>query len=103
RGRLELLSQRPERAIAMFQLLLKRPEGAAHATLIAALFGIADAEMQRKRPEAGDDFLEQFIDRHPSDADLPAVCAKLDELYRGERRPSRNELEKWVRNPDEPR
>ena len=103
RGRLELLLQRPERAIAMFQLLLKRPQGAAHATLIAALFGIADAEMQRKMPEAGDDFLEQFIDRHPADPDLPAVFAKLDELYRAERKPSRNELEKWVRNPDEPR
>jgi TolA-binding protein len=103
RGRLELILQRPERAIGMFQALLKRPEGAAHATLIAALFGIAEAHQQLKTPEAGDDFIEQFIDLHPADPDLPLLFAKLDELYRTEHKPSRNELEKWVRRPEDPR
>src|SRR5437868_8273411 len=65
RGRLELVLQRPERAIAVFQALLKRPEGAAHDTLIAALFGIADAHLQLKTAEAGDDAIERFIDHHP--------------------------------------
>jgi outer membrane protein assembly factor BamD (BamD/ComL family) len=103
RGRLELILQRPERAIGMFQALLKKPEGAAHATLIAALFGIAEAHLQLKTPEAGDDFIEQFIDRHPADPDLPLLFSKLDELYRAEHKPSRNELEKWVRRPEQPR
>src|SRR5437870_3272571 len=103
RGRLELILQRPERAIGMFQALLKRPEGAAHATLIAALFGIAEAHLQLKTPEAGDDVIEQFVDLHPADPDLPLLFAKLDELYRTEHKPSRNELEKWVRRPEEPR
>ena len=103
RGRLELLLQRPERAIGMFQALLKRPEKSGHATLIAALFGIAEAHLQLKTPEAGDDFLEQFIDLHPADPDLPLIFAKLDDLYRAERKASRNELEKWVRRPEEPR
>jgi TolA-binding protein len=103
RGRLELILQRPERAIGMFQALLKRPEGAPHATLIAALSGIADAHMQLKTPEVGDDVLEQFIDRHQADPDLPLVFEKLDALYRAERKPSRSELEKWVRRPEEPR
>lgn len=103
RGRLELLLQRPERAIGMFQALLKRPEKSGHATLIAALFGIAEAHLQLKTPEAGDDFLEQFIDLHPADPDLPLIFAKLDDLYRAEHKPSRNELEKWVRRPEEPR
>ncbi len=103
RGRLELILQRPERAIGMFQALLKRPEGAPHATLIAALFGIADAHLQLKTPEVGDDVLEQFIDRHQADPDLPLVFEKLDALYRAERKPSRSELEKWVRKPEEPR
>jgi tetratricopeptide (TPR) repeat protein len=103
RGRLELILQRPERAIGMFQALLKRPEGAAHATLIAALFGIAEAHLQLKTPEAGDDVIEQFVDLHPADPDLPVLFAKLDELYRTEHKPSRNELEKWVRRPEEPR
>jgi outer membrane protein assembly factor BamD (BamD/ComL family) len=103
RGRLELILQRPERAIGVFEALLKRSEGATHATLIAALFGIADAHLQLKTPEAGDDVLERFIDRHPADPDLPVLFAKLDELYRAERKASRSELEKWVRNPEEPR
>jgi tetratricopeptide (TPR) repeat protein len=87
----------------MFQALLKRPEGAPHATLIAALFGIADAHLQLKTPEVGDDVLEQFIDRHPADPDLPLVFEKLDSLYRAERKPSPSELEKWVRRPEQPR
>src|SRR6266404_6952811 len=103
RGRVELVLGRPERAIGMFQALLKRPEGAPHATLIAALFGIADAHLQLKTPESGDDVIEQFIDRHPADPDLPLLFARLDELYRAEHKPSRNELERWVRSPEQPR
>src|SRR5882724_6603265 len=103
RGRVELILQRPERAIGVFEALLKRPEGATHATLIAALFGIADAHLQLKTPEAGDDVLERFIDRHPADPDLPILFEKLDSLYRAEHKPSRNELEKWVRRPEQPR
>jgi hypothetical protein len=37
RGHLELISQRPERAIEMFQAILKRPEGTPHPILLAAL------------------------------------------------------------------
>src|SRR5437870_9926988 len=103
RGRLELILQRPERSIGTFQVLLKKPEGTPHATLIAALFGIADAYLELKTPEVGDDVVEEFIDRHPADLDLPVLFAKLDELYRAERKPSRNALEKWVRNPEQPR
>src|SRR5881392_3313867 len=103
RGRLELILQRPERAIGMFQALLKRPEKAGHATLIAALFGIAEAQLQLKTPESGDEVVEQFIDHHASDPDLPLLFEKLDSLYRAERKPSRNALEKWVRRPEEPR
>jgi outer membrane protein assembly factor BamD (BamD/ComL family) len=103
RGRLELIQRRPERAIGIFQGLLKRPEGAAHSTLIAAVFGIAEAQVQRKTPEVADDVIEQFIDRHPADPDLPVLFARLDELYRAEHKPSRNELERWVRSPDQPR
>ena len=103
RGHLELLLQRPERAIGMFQALLRQPEKSGHATLIAALFGTAEAYLQLKTPEIGDDVLEKFIDLHPADPDLPLIFAKLDDLYRAEHKPSRNELEKWVRRPEEPR
>ena len=103
RGRLELMQRRPERAIGIFQGLLKRPEGAAHSTLIAAVFGVAEAQVQLKTPEIADDVIEQFIDRHPADPDLPLLFARLDELYREEHKPSRNELERWVRTPEQPR
>jgi TolA-binding protein len=103
RGRLELILQRPERAIGAFQSLLKGPDDVSHATLVAALFGIADANLQLKTPEAGDNFIEEFIEHHPSDPDLPAIFAKLDELYRAEHKPSRSELEKWIRSPEQPR
>ena len=68
-GRLQLILQRPERAIGTFQGLLKRREGTPHATLIAALFGIADAHLRLKTPEAADDAIEQFVDHHPGDPD----------------------------------
>jgi len=103
RGRLELILHRPERAIGMFQAILKRPVGTPHSILLAALFGIAEAHLQLKTPEIGDDVLERFIDQHHADRDLPLVFAKLDELYRAERKPSRNELERWVRRPEQPR
>ncbi len=103
RGRLELIQRRPERAIGIFQGILKRPEGAAHSTLIAAVFGIAEAQAQLKTPEIADDVIEQFIDRHPADPELPVLFARLDELYRAEHKPSRNELERWVRSPEQPR
>ena len=103
RGRLELVLQRPEKAMSVFEELLKTPEKVSHATLIAALFGMVDAHVQLKTPDAGADLIEEFINRYPADPDLPALFARLDELYRAVRKPSRSELEKWVRNPEQPR
>jgi TolA-binding protein len=103
RGRLELVQHRPERAIGTFESLVKKPHGVSHALLLATLFGIADAHLQLKTPEAGDDFLEDFIDHHPQDVDLPLLFAKLDELYRAERKPARAELERWTRESEQPR
>src|SRR5207237_6345224 len=73
RGRLELISHRPERAIGMFQVILKRPEGTPHPILLAALFGIAEAHLQLKTPATGDDVIERFRDQHYTDPDLPLV------------------------------
>jgi TolA-binding protein len=103
RGRLELIQGRPERAIGIFQGLLKRPEGTAHSALISAVLGIAEAQIQLKTPEIADDVIEQFIDRHPADPDLSLLFARLDQLYQSEHKPSRNELERWVRSPEQPR
>ncbi|MEY2541294.1 MAG: hypothetical protein QOI22_896 [Verrucomicrobiota bacterium] len=102
RGRLSMV-QRPDRAIDIFQTILRKPRGATHDVLVAALFGIADGHLQQKTPEAGDDTLEDFIEHHPYDVDLARIFAKLDELYRAERRPSRSELQRWARDVEQPR
>src|SRR6266571_4656659 len=99
RGRLEMVLHRPDRAITIFESVLKNPEGTTHETLTAALFALADAHLQLKTPETGDDALENFIEHRPSDVDLARIFAKLDELYRAERKPSRAELDRWTRDP----
>lgn len=102
-GRLEMALHRPERAIPTFEVILKKPTGATHPVVLASLFAIADAHLQLGTPEIGDNVLEDFIDRHPQDVDLGRIFAKLDELYRAERKASRGQLESWIRNPAEPR
>jgi lipopolysaccharide biosynthesis regulator YciM len=103
RGRLELALRRPDRALANFESILKQPEGATHETLTAVLFALADTHLQQNTPETGDDALENFIEHRPSDVALARIFAKLDELYRAERKPSRAELDRWTRDPAEPR
>ncbi|MDQ2824829.1 MAG: tetratricopeptide repeat protein [Verrucomicrobiota bacterium] len=102
-GRLEMVQKHPDRALAIFQALLKKPEGASHALVVATLFEVANAHLQLNTPEAGDDVIEDFIEHHPMDADLALIFAKLDELYRVERKPARAELERWTREPEQPR
>src|SRR5438067_7794447 len=102
-ARLELLNQKPERAIGLLDSLVKKPEGESRETVIAALLAMADAHLQLNTPEAGDDYLEDFIERHPNDPALPQVFAKLDQVYRAERKAPRNELEKWARDATQPR
>jgi TolA-binding protein len=102
-GRLNLAQGHSEKAIETLSVILKNPEGVSHRLLVASLFALADAHIQAKTPEAGDDALEEFIDHHPNDSALPAIFARLDELYRMERKPSTNELERWLRDPAQPR
>ncbi len=103
RGRLEMVSHAPDKAVATLESLLKKPDGASHPVLLAALFTLADAHLQLQTPEMGDDVLEDFVEHHPQDVDLARIFAKLDELYQAERKPSRTELEKWTRDPAQPR
>jgi len=102
-GRLNLAQGHSEKAIETLSVILKNPEGVSHRLLLATLFALADAHLQAKTPEGGDDALEEFIDHHPNDGALPAIFARLDELYRMERKPSTNELERWLRDPAQPR
>ncbi|MEP6810018.1 MAG: tetratricopeptide repeat protein, partial [Chthoniobacterales bacterium] len=102
RGRIEARRHR-DNAIDLYNSILKNTNGATHSVVVATLFAIAQAHLQSHIPEAGDNFLEDFIEHHPADPDLPALFAKLDQLYAAEREPSRQELGRWSNDPVQPR
>jgi TolA-binding protein len=103
RGRIEMELQHPDKALALFETILKKSEPAHHSLVIAALFAISDVQLQLKTPEAADDVLEDFIEHHPNDPELARVFAKLDQIYRSERKPSRTELARWTNDSAQPR
>jgi len=103
RSRLELLAGRPDGAIRLAEPLVKKAEGASRETNLAALYVLADAHLKKGTPDAGDDFLEDFISKHPSDPELGRLFGKLEQLYWAERKPPRLALERWARDPAQPR
>ena len=102
-GQLDLEQGHLEKAIEVLNVILKRPEGTSHSLLVATLFKLADAHLGARTPESGDDALEEFIDHRPDDVALPEVFAKLDEVYRAERKPSTRELQRWADDMAQPR
>ncbi|MGZ4983945.1 MAG: tetratricopeptide repeat protein, partial [Chthoniobacterales bacterium] len=92
-----------KRATTLFASILKNPRGASHSVLLATLFGVAETHLRANTPESGDDFLEEFIEHHPDDEALPALFAKLDQLYAAERRQARHDLGRWAHDPAQPR
>ena len=102
-GRIQLAEQRSAHAIDILSVLLHKPANVPHPLLIATLLAIADAHLQEKTPDRGDDVLEDFIDHYPTDSALPTIFAKLDQLYQAESKPSPNELARWSRDQTEPR
>ena len=102
-GRLEGQLNHHERAVELYQTILRRPEGASRAVLIATLCAAAESHLQLQTPETGDDALEDFIEHHPTDSQLPAIFEKLDQLYAAERQASSQELNRWATDPAEPR
>ncbi|HEX8077115.1 MAG TPA: tetratricopeptide repeat protein [Chthoniobacterales bacterium] len=102
-GRLEAQLNHHERAIELYQTILRRPEGASRAVLVATLCAQAESHLQLETPEGGDDPLEDFIEHYPGDPELPAIFEKLDQLYRAERQASSQELSRWANDPAQPR
>lgn len=103
RGRLEAALGHRDKATELFATILQKPEGATYSVLVGALFALADAHLESKTPEAGDDAFENFIDHYASSVGLAPVFAKLDQLYAAERKPSRRELARWANDPTQPR
>jgi len=102
-GRLEAQLNHHERAVELYQTILRRPEGATRAVLIATLCATAESHLQLQTPDTGDDPLEEFIEHHATDPELPVVFEKLDQLYRAERQASTQELSRWTNDPAQPR
>ena len=102
-GLLEAQLNHHERAIELYQTIIRRPEGATRAVLVATLCALAESNLQLRTPEAGDDALEDFIEHHPTDPALPTIFEKLDQLYSAEAQPSSQELGRWANDPLQPR
>jgi tetratricopeptide (TPR) repeat protein len=102
-GRLEAQLNHHERAVELYQTILRRPEGSTRAVLIATLCASAESHLQLQTPESGDDALEDFIEHHPTDSELPVIFEKLDQLYAVERQASGQELNRWATDPAQPR
>ena len=102
-GRLEAQLNHHERAVELYQTILRRPEGASRAVLVATLCASAESHLQLRTPESGDDALEDFIEHHPTDSELPVIFEKLDQLYAAERPASSQELNRWANDPTQPR
>lgn len=102
-ARIALAEKHPEEALRLLEPVLERSQEASHAVAVAALFAAADAHLQLNTPGTADDLLEDFVDRYPDDVDLARIFAKLDQLYRAERKPARSQLERWTRDPHQPR
>jgi len=102
-GRLEAQLNHRERALELFQTILRRPEGASRSVLIATLCAVGETSLRLKSPDTGDDALEDFVEHHPTDPELPTLFRKLDQLYRAERTPSNQELRRWANDPLQPR
>lgn len=103
RGRVETDLRHFEKAVELFRTITDKPAGVPHAVLTATLCALADAHLELKTPEAGGEALEIFVERHPTDPDLPTIFVKLDQLYRAERKRSRHELGRWSIEAAQPR
>jgi TolA-binding protein/predicted negative regulator of RcsB-dependent stress response len=102
-GRLEAQLDHRQRALVLFQTILRRPEGASRAVLIATLCAVGETHLRLRTPETGDDPLEDFVEHHPTDPELPTIFKKLDQLYGAERTASNRELGRWANEPLQPR
>lgn len=103
RGQLEAQLGHYERALELFQTILRKPEGASRAVFIATLCAAAETSLRLNRPETGDDALEDFIEHHPTAAELPTIFKTLDQLYRAEPIMSNQELRRWANDSIQPR
>ncbi len=95
-GRLLLARNEPSAAAAVFEQMLKDPEGLSENLLVNATLGAADARTAAQGPELGDDAVEGFIWRHPYSPYLELLFRKLDALYASEKAPSLSELKSWI-------
>ncbi len=99
RGRVAAADGNKARAIASFRAVLRKPEGASHELILAALHALAGTQSPADAAET----LEAYLDSHPADRALPELFARLETIYQGTRKPWRTEFRRWIRDPAQPR
>lgn len=96
RGRLLYAQQDYSAALAVFQEVLKTPEGLSENVLVGATLGATNAEVQLHGPEVADDLIEHFIWGHREIAGIDILFRRLDQIYSTEKTAPESELQKWA-------
>ena len=97
-GRLLLLEGRFAPALALFEELLRTPQGLAESMLFGAALGASEATLRLTGADTADTVIEQFIARSPAGRYLDAAFARLDQIYAQQAHPSDTVLKQWTRD-----
>ena len=95
-GRLLFARQEFAAALAVFQEVLKTPEGLSENVMVGATLGETNAEVRLQGPELADDLIEHFIWQHPDIAGIDILFQRLDQIYAMEKTAPETELQKWM-------
>lgn len=98
-GRQLIAGDQATQAMARFEEVIKDPQGVGEGLFAGATLGMAEARLIKSGPEAADDVLEEFIQKHPESRFLELIFRRLDQIYSNEENPSDSELLKWSQNP----
>lgn len=103
-GRLLLVGDQPEAALAKFDEIIKDPQGVSENLMVGAILGITGARIaQLGGAEAAGHGLEDFIRLHPDSRYLDLLFKRLDQIYANQENTTTGELLKWSQNPPQRR
>ena len=100
-GRLRLAQHEPVQAEAAFSAALAQPQGLSERLLIGLSWGWAQARIDQGKLDAGEDVLENLIERYPDSIYLPLTFAWLETLYLRDAKPDLSDLRRWTEDDTE--
>ncbi len=101
-ARIHLLENKPDLAVAKLEGLLDgttgaRPLGLSENLAAAIKLTEAEARLNGTGPDAAEPVLENFIRQNPTNAQLPLLFRRLDQIYALDKTPNENVLRTFVR------